>query len=64
MPEDNMATVIRTMRGQAWERAKGELMAMLATFWGNKGAMEGQFNDLHDAIDEFVAKIEDESLHE
>ena len=64
MPEGQMATILRTMRAQSWERAKGELMAMLTTFWDKEGAREGQFNDLHDAMTDFIKKVEEESLHE
>jgi hypothetical protein len=57
MSEDR---VIRNMRNMAWERAKGELNAMLHTFWdGNDN-----FEKLKNAIDEFTKEVEDNGLHE
>ena len=60
---DDTNIIIRTMRSQAWERAKGELEAMLATFWGS-AATGNQFSDLYDSVKGFIKKVEDESLHE
>jgi len=56
----NEDKIIRTMRLQAWERAKGELKAVLQTYWGstsNYGAMNGEIKD-------FVKKIEERGLVE
>jgi hypothetical protein len=52
--------VIRTLRGQAWERAKGELNSMLGTFWDD----DGRFEKLDAAIKEFIKKVEDNGLQE
>lgn len=61
----NESREIRTMRHMAWERAKGELQAMLTTFWGdgNPGPCE-EFVNLDKAIKEFITHVEDEGLHE
>ena len=32
--------ILRTLRAQAWERAKGELQAVLQTYW-DEGTEEG-----------------------
>jgi hypothetical protein len=52
--------MIRTLRTQAWERAKGELNAMMHTYWSE----EEQASDMQDALDEFVQKVEDNALQE
>jgi len=51
---------IRSLRGMAWERAKGELMAMQHTFWGD----HPNFPALSAAVKDFIKHIEDEGLHE
>ncbi len=56
--------ILQTMRAQAWERAKGELAAMLVTFWGSDGAKEGPFDSLQSEVQSFITKVEDEGLHE
>lgn len=56
--------VSRMLRSQAWERAKGELRSMLHTFHSPHDAREGQFEGLDKRIDEFIAKVEDDGLHE
>ena len=55
--------ILRTLRGQSWERAKGELCAMLSTFWGGHGNDES-FRDADKAIKEFIKHVEDYGLHE
>lgn len=55
--------ILRTLRGQAWERAKGEMNAMLTTFWDGHGN-DGKFREAAAAIKEFVKRIEDNGLHE
>lgn len=49
--------VIRTMRFQAWERAKGELNSMLLTYWEDDG-----FASLKHKIDDFTKSVEEEEL--
>jgi len=55
--------MIRTLRAQAWERAKGEMQAMLATFWP-EARRAGQFEELDKMIAEFVENVENNALHE
>jgi len=50
--------IIRTMRRQSWERAKGEPEATLHTFYGEASQME----ELAKAIRKFVDKVENEGL--
>lgn len=53
------------LRQMAWERAKGELKAMLCTFWhGDKGAGGDGFEKLNDEVNTFIKKVEDDGLHE
>lgn len=57
--------VLRTLRVQAWERAKGEMNSMLQTFWGEDTSNDSeQFNVLSKRIENFIKEIEDEGLHE
>ena len=55
----NEDKIIRTMRLQAWERAKGELNAVLQTYWNDQKyiAIVGEIN-------EFIEKVETEGLVE
>jgi hypothetical protein len=63
MKEDDDSRIIRTLRSQAWQRAKGELHAMLQTFYpGTK--REGQFDELSDLVDEFIGKVENSELQD
>jgi hypothetical protein len=48
------------MRAMAWERAKGELESMLATFSGDKS----RFDALDILVTEFVAEVEAGGLFE
>ncbi|MBD3260432.1 MAG: hypothetical protein GF334_01920 [Candidatus Altiarchaeales archaeon] len=50
---------IRTLRAMAWERAKGELQAMLQTFWDEYE----KFEVLDDLIKQFIKEIEDDELY-
>ena len=51
---------IRIMRHMAWERVKGELNAVLATYCNN----EGGFDEMKKATEDFIKHVEDEGLHE
>ena len=52
--------VIRTLRHQAWDRAKGELNSMMGTFWhGETGKC---YEELDKAIKDFIKAVEDENL--
>lgn len=50
----------RLLRMMAWERAKGELNSMGATFVGE---LE-QFEAFTEEVDRFVTHVEDNGLHE
>lgn len=52
--------LLRTQRQMAWARAKGELDAMLCTFWNDDEA----FTDLDAVVKEFIAKVDGEGLAE
>jgi hypothetical protein len=47
------------LRSQAWERAKGELQAMLCTFYSDP-----KFDTLSQLIDRFTRNVELDSLHQ
>ena len=49
-----------TMRQMAWERAKGELQAMLTIYWDETEKFEQMSRELK----EFIRKVEDEGMHE
>lgn len=56
--------ILRALRAQAWERAKGELRAIAATFYGSSSATPGQLDGYTVKVEEFIDKIEDEGLAE
>lgn len=60
----NPEKLSRIMRGQAWERAKGELHSMLPTFYGKDNARDGQFDELDELISKFIKDVEDGGLCE
>ena len=60
----NNENILRAMRAQAWERAKGELRAVAMTFFGEEGARQGQFDEFTDAAEAFVNDVEDRGLAE
>jgi len=60
----DLSDISRVLRAQAWERAKGELRAMLHTYHSPHDAREGQFDKLDAEIDRFVKHVESESLFE
>jgi hypothetical protein len=49
-----------TMRQMAWERAKGELSAMLRTYWDN----QEKFENMNSELEAFIQKVEEDGLHE
>ena len=57
---DDTEAILGTLRAQAWERAKGELQAALATFHSDKE----RFTRLQHLVSEFVKTAEDEGLAE
>jgi hypothetical protein len=44
----------------AWERAKGEMRAMLQTFWSG----HEHYEELSSLIEDFIKKVEDDGLQE
>jgi len=61
---DTTEMMLRTLRNQAWERAKGELRACLQTFYGDVAATPGQFGRLEELINQFIETVEEEGLEE
>lgn len=45
---------IRTMRAQAWERAKGELCSLLQTYWED----EEKHRKMQEEINLFIERVE------
>ena len=60
----NDENVLRALRAQAWERARGELKAVLATFFVSRASRPGQYEELSDLINQFVKSVDDEELAE
>ncbi len=58
----DIAQMTRMMRSQSWERAKGELQAMLHTFSTPENAFEGQFDKLNAEVEGFIKRVEDDGL--
>jgi hypothetical protein len=59
--------VIAILRAQAWERAKGELEAMISTYYGvytSDGKNVSNGKQVMELVATFVKTIEDECLHE
>ena len=56
--------ILRALRAQAWERAKGELRAVAVTFFGAPSAREGQFDEYEAEVAKFVGYVEDHGLAE
>uniref|UniRef100_C6BC93 Uncharacterized protein n=1 Tax=Ralstonia pickettii (strain 12D) TaxID=428406 RepID=C6BC93_RALP1 len=50
--------LLLALRFQAWERAKGELQALLHTYF-----QEAAFDDVAAAIEEFISKMQDHWLY-
>jgi hypothetical protein len=55
--------ILSTLRAQAWERAKGELHAVLQTYWDGYGA-DQKYREMDVAVRQFVATVEDNGLAE
>lgn len=51
---------VRTLRMMAWARAKGELAALMETYWDND---EG-YTAMRDEVDKFIKTVEDNALQE
>jgi len=50
---------VLTLRAMAWERAKGELHAMLATFWPSPGNDDTARAEMVERVRSFIADVED-----
>jgi hypothetical protein len=59
MDDSNTQALLSAMRAQAWERAKGELNAVLAAFVGH-----GKFEAMDKAVADFISTVEDDGLFE
>lgn len=57
----NDERVMRTLRAQAWERAKGEMEAVLQTYWDGPGN-DDKYRAMAAAVKDFVAHVEDNGL--
>lgn len=53
--------VLRTLRMQAWGRVKGELTAVLVTYWPGNGT---NFEAIDTEIAKFISAVEDNGLVE
>ena len=51
--------ILRALRTQAWERAKGELKSMLHTYYS-----ENNFYEFKEEMKNFIKKIEDNGWQE
>lgn len=60
MSDSDSRMVIRVMRAQAWQRAKGELMSILETYWKETE----QFERMSDLTQQFISAVQDEGLAE
>ena len=58
---------VLTLRAMAWQRAKGELHAMLATYWpiigvagaGSERRVLSTEHDVRERVREFIADVEE-----
>lgn len=55
--------VIRTLRGMAWERAKGELQSILQTYWDGH-SKDDKFKAMDAAVEKFISEVQDNGLAE
>ena len=57
--------VIRILRAQAWERAKGELNAVLQTYIsGTQSTQDGHFEKMDKLVADFISTVEGDGLAE
>jgi hypothetical protein len=57
--------ILRTLRTQAWQRAKGELQAVLETYWdASVHGKDAKFQKMKAAIESFVDEVEGEAWQE
>lgn len=53
--------VLRTLRAQAWARAKGEIDAMLNTYWSET---TDKYREVDKVTRDFIKEMEDRGLAE
>ena len=56
--------ILKSIRYTAWERAKGELNAILNTYWDNSPVGITDFDKAQEEIKAFIDKIEGEGIIE
>jgi hypothetical protein len=58
--------LMQTLRMQAWERAKGELRAVLHTYYGDASARDSdhKFEKANARIESFISDIEENGIVE
>jgi len=69
--------IAAALKGQQWERAKGELRSLVALQGSHNPQWQGcntrtpysaaqweKFNDLHARVELFISQVEGEGLHE
>ena len=57
-----MDKVLIVLRQMQWKKAKGELEAMLETLWSNGKEEEEECNKLIRIVNNFIEKVENETL--
>ena len=55
--------IIKTLRAQTWERTKGELQSVLATYWDGHGN-DDKFRAMDKMVSDFVKNVEENGLAE
>ena len=48
-----------TLRAMAWERAKGELRAMLATYWPSPGPGDAARAEMEERVRDFISEVDE-----
>lgn len=56
--------ILRALRAQAWERAKGELRSVAVTFFGPSSAAPDQFEQYNAEVERFINAVESQGLAE
>ena len=52
-------SVVLILRMQAWERAKGELMGLLQTYFSENDRDRGKYSAVKKTIEDFIKYFED-----
>ena len=61
---DGEEKILRTLRSQAWCRAKGELESMLCTYYSPELNSKHQFELTAKTVKEFIKFVEENGLQE